>query len=132
MSKVQTKKTSPGGDWIHLRGVEARCVLGVYPAERRKARKVRMDISLQRELRAASRSDRLEDTLNYELVEAEAIDIAKRGSFSSSKPLRSGWRRRAWRIRGWARCAWWWTSPGRWPAPGAWRWKSAAEDRIAG
>ena len=81
MSKVQTKKTSPGGDWIHLRGVEARCVLGVYPAERRKARKVRMDISLQRELRAASRSDRLEDTLNYELVEAEAIDIAKRGQF---------------------------------------------------
>ena len=32
-------------------------------------------------MRAASRSDRLEDTLNYEVIEAEAIDIAKRGQF---------------------------------------------------
>lgn len=70
-----------GGDWIHLREVAVRCVLGVYPQERRKPRKVRMDISLACDLRGAMASDRLRDTLDYETVEAEAVAIAKAGKF---------------------------------------------------
>ena len=80
--KAAIRKTKArGGDWIHLRKVEVRCVLGVYPAERRKPRKVRIDISLECDLGGAAKSDLLEDTLNYEVVEAEAIAIAKQGSF---------------------------------------------------
>ena len=70
-----------GNDWIHLRQVAVRCVLGVHAAERRKARQIRMDISLACDLRAAMASDRLEDTLNYEIIEAEAVAIAKKGKF---------------------------------------------------
>ena len=70
-----------GGDWIHLRQVEVRCVLGVYPAERKKARTVRMDISLECDTRAAAASDELGDTLNYEEIEAEAIALARGGAF---------------------------------------------------
>ncbi len=68
-------------DWIHLRQVAVRCVLGVYPAERRKPRKIRMDISLACGLRGAMASDRLRDTLNYETVAADAAAIAKTGKF---------------------------------------------------
>jgi dihydroneopterin aldolase/D-erythro-7,8-dihydroneopterin triphosphate epimerase len=72
---------APAADWIHLREIAVRCVLGVYPEERRKPRKVQMDVSLACDLRVAMHSDRLEDTLNYELVEAEVAAIAKQGKF---------------------------------------------------
>jgi 7,8-dihydroneopterin aldolase/epimerase/oxygenase len=81
MTARKRKKHASVGDWIHLRKVEVRCVLGVYPAERRKPRKVKMDISLGCDLRNAAKSDRLADTLDYELVEAEAVAIARQGHF---------------------------------------------------
>ena len=81
MTAKKRKSKSGASDWIHLRQVEVRCVLGVYPAERKKPRKVRLDVSLECDMRAAATSDHLEDTLNYEVVEAEAIAIAKQGDF---------------------------------------------------
>ena len=69
------------GDWIHLRQVKVRCVLGVYPAERRQLRQVRMDLSLECDRRGAAESDCLKDTLDYEVIEAEAMAIAKQGSY---------------------------------------------------
>ena len=81
MTARKPKSCAPGADWIHLRELEVRCVLGVYPEERRKPRKVKMDISLACDLRGAMRSDRLEDTLNYEIIEAEAVALAKKGKF---------------------------------------------------
>lgn len=81
MSAAKRKTKVPGSDWIHLRQVEVRCVLGVYPAERRKLRKVRMDLSLACDLRGAAESDCLEDTLDYEIIEAETIAIAKKGKY---------------------------------------------------
>lgn len=71
----------PAADWIHLRDIDVRCILGVYPAERKKTRKVLLNISLQCNLRPAGASDQLDDTLNYEHIEAEAIAIAKKGKF---------------------------------------------------
>ncbi len=71
----------PTADWIHLRDIDVRCILGVYPAERKKTRKVLLNISLQCNLRPAGASDQLDDTLNYEHIEAEAIAIAKKGKF---------------------------------------------------
>ena len=71
----------PEADWIHLRRVEVRCVLGVYPEERRRARPLRLDIALACDTRRAGASDRLEDTLNYEEIEAAARAAARRGKF---------------------------------------------------
>lgn len=81
MSRTRRKHGQSAGDWIHLREIEVRCVLGVYPAERRKPRKVHVDISLACDLRGAMASDRLADTLNYEVIEAEAVALAKKGGF---------------------------------------------------
>lgn len=81
MSKPEPSQKPPLGDWIHLKKMEVSCVLGAYPAERRKPRKVRLDLSLACDLRRAMASDRLEDTLNYEAIEATAISIAQKGSF---------------------------------------------------
>lgn len=77
----QNEKTAGGGDWIHLRKVKVRCVLGVHPAERGDARPVLMNLSLECDTRAAAKSDKLEDTVNYELIEADVIAVAKKGRF---------------------------------------------------
>jgi D-erythro-7,8-dihydroneopterin triphosphate epimerase len=80
--KTSPRTTGPsGGDWIHLRKVKVRCVLGVHPAERGRARPVNMNISLECDTRRAAKSDKLEDTMNYELIESDAIAIAKTGHF---------------------------------------------------
>lgn len=75
------RKTAAGGDWIHLRKVKTRCVLGAHPAERGTPRKVELCLSLECDTRAAAKSDKLADALNYELIEAEAIAAAKEGRF---------------------------------------------------
>lgn len=54
--------------------------LGFIPPSA-KTRKVLLNISLQCNLRPAGTSDQLDDTLNYEHIEAEAIAIAKKGKF---------------------------------------------------
>ena len=64
-----------------MRKVKVRCVLGVHPAERGDARPVLMNLSLECDTRAAAKSDKLEDTVNYELIEADVIAVAKKGRF---------------------------------------------------
>ena len=81
MSDSKPKKTGPGGDWIHLRKVKVRCVLGVHPAERGHARPVVLNLALECDARRAAKSDKLGDALNYERIEAEVIAIAKQGRF---------------------------------------------------
>ena len=76
-----------GGDWIHLRRVEASCILGIYASEREKPRPVWMDISLACDTHQAAKSDKLEDALNYEMIEAEAVAIAKKGKFALIESL---------------------------------------------
>jgi FolB domain-containing protein len=76
-----SREAGPEADWIHLRRLEVRCVLGVYPTERRRARPVLLDIALACDTRRAGASDRLEDTLNYEEIEAAARAAARRGKF---------------------------------------------------
>lgn len=70
-----------GGDWIHLRRVKATCILGFHPAERTAPRPVWFDVSLEVDTRRAGQSDKIGDTLNYELVETETIKVAEQGKY---------------------------------------------------
>ena len=77
-------------DWIHLRGLELRCVLGVYPEERRRTRRVRVDIAVACDTRRAGKSDELADALSYELIEEAAIAVAKKGKYRLIEALAAG------------------------------------------
>jgi len=82
MQETRNRRTTDGGgDWIHLRRVKATCILGIHPAERTKRRPVFFDVSLRCDTHRAGQSDKIGDTLNYELVEAEVIAVAERGSY---------------------------------------------------
>lgn len=55
-------------DMLLLEGVQIPAALGVTAAERRLRRPVLLDIALERDLRAAGRSDRIGATLDYKAV----------------------------------------------------------------
>ena len=75
------RATEKGGDWIHLRRIKTTCILGLHPAERTTPRTVWFNVSLEIDLRRAGQSDKIGDSLNYELVETEVIAAAAKGSY---------------------------------------------------
>ena len=81
------RATEKGGDWIHLRRIQAICILGFHPKERTTPRPVLFNVSLEIDTRRAGQSDKIGDTLNYELVEAEVILAAEKGNYFLAEAL---------------------------------------------
>lgn len=61
-------------DVIRLNGLSVFGHYGVSPAEREVGQKLQLDIELNADLRAASQSDSLKDTINYEAVYALVVE----------------------------------------------------------
>ena len=63
-------------DRILLEGIQVPAALGVTAAERRMRRPVLLDLEVERDLRAAGRSDRIGDTLHYTRIFEVVADVA--------------------------------------------------------
>jgi dihydroneopterin aldolase len=63
-------------DVILLEGIEIPAALGVTAAERKMRRPVLIDLEVERDLRAAGRSDRIRDTVNYERIFQAIEEVA--------------------------------------------------------
>jgi dihydroneopterin aldolase len=63
-------------DAIRLEGIQVPAALGVTAAERRMRRPVLLDVEIERDLRAAGRSDRIGDTIHYTRVFEVVADVA--------------------------------------------------------
>jgi dihydroneopterin aldolase len=63
-------------DTILLEGIQIPAALGVTAAERRMRRPVMLDLELERDLRAAGRSDRIQQTIHYKRVFEVVEDVA--------------------------------------------------------
>ena len=55
-------------DIIFLRGLKIECLIGVWEWERRTTQTIRLDLEMATDIRAAARSDELDDTLSYKAV----------------------------------------------------------------
>jgi dihydroneopterin aldolase len=66
---------SGGRDAILVTGLEFEASHGYTAAERKQTRRFRCDLELFRDLSAASRSDRIQDTLDYRAVCATLVEI---------------------------------------------------------
>ena len=60
-------------DRIHIRDLQARCIIGIYPDERVNKQDVIVNITLHVDLRAASVSDKLEDTVDYKTMKKRIL-----------------------------------------------------------
>lgn len=63
-------------DRILLEGIQVPAALGVSAAERRMRRPVLLDIEVERDLRAAGRSDRISQTIHYGRIYDVVADVA--------------------------------------------------------
>jgi len=68
-------------DTIHIRDLLVRCVVGLYDWERTLRQDVRINASLDVDLSAACRSDRLEDTVDYKAINKQLIREIERSKF---------------------------------------------------
>ena len=68
-------------DKIHIRDLRLRCIVGINPEERRKKQDVEIDITLYADLRAAGRTDAVEDTVDYRAVKQEVVEEVEASSF---------------------------------------------------
>lgn len=68
-------------DKIHIRDLVARCVIGIYPDERREKQEVIVNITMFADLREAGRSDRIEDTVDYKAVKKQVLALIEGSEF---------------------------------------------------
>jgi len=68
-------------DKIHIRDLQTRCIIGVYPEERGQPQDVVINLTLHADIRRAGRSDRIEDTVDYKAVKTAVIALTEQSSY---------------------------------------------------
>jgi len=68
-------------DRIHIRDLQARCIVGIYPEERENLQDVRLNVTLHADLRAAGKSDNIDDTVNYKGLKKSLLQMVESSSF---------------------------------------------------
>jgi D-erythro-7,8-dihydroneopterin triphosphate epimerase len=74
-------------DKIHIRDLTLRCIIGVYPEERREKQDVMINIALECDHRAAARSDRIEDAVDYKGMKKRIIELVEQSRFNLIETL---------------------------------------------
>jgi dihydroneopterin aldolase/D-erythro-7,8-dihydroneopterin triphosphate epimerase len=68
-------------DKIHIRDLLVRCIVGIYPDERREKQDVIVNIVLHADLRKAGESDDIDDTVNYKTIKKEALAMVQQSEY---------------------------------------------------
>jgi dihydroneopterin aldolase len=63
------------GDLIYVRGIEFEAAHGYTAPERKVTRRFRCDIEVRRDLGAAAKSDRIQDSVDYRALCALALEL---------------------------------------------------------
>ncbi len=69
--------TALGSDQLHIQGLELECIVGVRPAERKRAQRVRLDITLGLDLQRPGRSGRITQTVDYARAADEIVTLLR-------------------------------------------------------
>ena len=68
-------------DHIFITALTAEAVIGIYDWEREVKQRLEIDLEMSMDLRAAARSDAIEDTLNYKSVAKRVLAFVEASSF---------------------------------------------------
>ncbi len=77
-------------DKIYIRDLALRCIIGLYPEERTNKQDVIINVTMETDLRAAGRSDDLNDTIDYKAIKLEILDFVENSSFNLIESLADG------------------------------------------
>lgn len=77
-------------DQIHIRDLRLRCIIGIYPEERRATQDVEISITLDADLRRAGRTDDIADTVDYKAVKKRVAAFVEASEFLLIERLAQG------------------------------------------
>ena len=67
---------------IHIRDLSVRCIIGIYPHERREKQDVIINVTLEGDFGKAVRSDDIADAINYKDVKKRIIALVEESKFN--------------------------------------------------
>jgi len=79
--------TLNGVDRIYIRDLTLRCIIGVYPEERREKQDVVINIVLECDHAPAARSDNLDDAVDYKGLKKQVIKLVEASEFNLIETL---------------------------------------------
>ena len=74
-------------DRIFIRDLALRCIIGIYPEERREKQDIVINIEMHADLRQAGRSDDLKDTVDYKSVKKAVLKLVENSRFQLIESL---------------------------------------------
>ena len=74
-------------DKIYIRDLALRCIIGVYPEERREKQDVIINLTLVCDHAAAAKSDQIKDAVDYKTTKQRVIKLVEASSFSLLEAL---------------------------------------------
>jgi dihydroneopterin aldolase/D-erythro-7,8-dihydroneopterin triphosphate epimerase len=74
-------------DKIFIRDLALRCIIGIYPEERREKQDVVINVEMHTDLRKAGLSDDLNDTVNYKSIKKAILQLVEESHFQLIESL---------------------------------------------
>ncbi len=74
-------------DRIFIRDLALRCIIGIYPEERREKQDIVINVEIQVDLRKAGRSDDLKDTVDYKAIKKSILKLVEESAFQLIESL---------------------------------------------
>lgn len=74
-------------DKIFIRDLALRCIIGIFPEERREKQDVIINVEMHADLRKAGRSDDLNDTVNYKAIKKAILQLVESSAFQLIESL---------------------------------------------
>ena len=64
-------------DRIHIRDLQLRCIIGIFPEERREKQDVIINITLYADLQSACQTDDIDDTVDYKKIKKNVLKLVE-------------------------------------------------------
>ena len=74
-------------DKITIRDIALRCIIGVYPEERREKQDIVVSVALYADLLRAGRTDELTETIDYKAVKKAIVGLVESSEFQLVEAL---------------------------------------------
>ena len=74
-------------DKIYIRDLALRCIIGIYPEERRERQEVIINLVLEGDFSAACRSDAIADAVDYKAIKKKIIPLVESSRFNLVEAL---------------------------------------------
>jgi D-erythro-7,8-dihydroneopterin triphosphate epimerase len=74
-------------DRIFIRDLALRCIIGIYPEERREKQDIVINVAMECDLRKAGRSDDLNDTVDYKAIKKAILKLVETSQFQLIESL---------------------------------------------